>query len=375
MLKGVNLTLLMGPVVPVPVPRVVLEALETVQVTTSVGEASGFQLAFTISSKSMLNTLLLLLPKIGPVVRVIVVVTMGGRPNVLMDGVITNQQISPNVEAGKSTVTLTGSDLTAVMDKIELTGIPYPAMPDFARVALILAKYAAFGIIPLVIPSIFTELQNPLEGFYRHKGTDLGYIKMLAQEVGYVFYIDPGPVPGTNKAYWGPEIKVGVPQPALNINMDAHNNLEALNFSYNGESKTLPIVYIHNKETKVPIPIPIPGDISPLNPPLGAIQPFPSKLEFLKETAKLSPLRAIGIGLAVAGKSADAVTGSGKLDVLRYGRILKARQLVGVRGAGQAFDGLYFVKSVTHEIKRNEYKQSFSLTRNGLVSITPRVPA
>jgi hypothetical protein len=32
------------------------------------------------------------------------------------------------------------------------------------------------------------------------------------------------------------------------------------------------------------------------------------------------------------------------------------------------------VKSVTHDIKRGEYKQSFTLTRNGLVSITPRVP-
>ena len=54
--------------------------------------------------------------------------------------------------------------------------------------------------------------------------------------------------------------------------------------------------------------------------------------------------------------------------MLRYGRVLKARQLVGVRGAGMAFDGLYYVKSVTHTIKRGEYKQSFTLTRNGLVS-------
>ena len=54
--------------------------------------------------------------------------------------------------------------------------------------------------------------------------------------------------------------------------------------------------------------------------------------------------------------------------MLRYGRVLKARQLVGVRGAGPAFDGLYYVKSVTHKLKRGEYKQSFTLVRNGLVS-------
>ena len=58
----------------------------------------------------------------------------------------------------------------------------------------------------------------------------------------------------------------------------------------------------------------------------------------------------------------------------RYGRLLKARQLVGVRGAGLAYDGLYFVRSVTSTIKRGELKQEFDLTRNGLISITPVVP-
>jgi hypothetical protein len=69
------------------------------------------------------------------------------------------------------------------------------------------------------------------------------------------------------------------------------------------------------------------------------------------------------------------VSGTGSLDVLRYGRVLKARRLVGVRGAGMAFDGLYFVKKVTHSIKRGSYKQNFTLVRNGLISTLPRVPA
>ncbi len=79
------------------------------------------------------------------------------------------------------------------------------------------------------------------------------------------------------------------------------------------------------------------------------------------------------IGLAAAAQWADAVTGDGSLDVTRYGGILKARQLVGVRGAGPAFDGLYYVKSVTHKIKRGEYKQDFKLSRNGLVSTVSTV--
>ena len=116
-------------------------------------------------------------------------------------------------------------------------------------------------------------------------------------------------------------------------------------------------------------------DITPLSPPLGLIPPFPKQIEPIAGTAKLSLARAAVIGLAKAAKSADAATGTGTLDVTRYGRVLKARRLVGVRGAGAAFDGLYYVTSVTHNIRRGEYKQDFTLARNGLISTLPRVPA
>ena len=42
-----------------------------------------------------------------------------------------------------------------------------------------------------------------------------------------------------------------------------------------------------------------------------------------------------------------------------------------MRGAGLAYDGHYYVNSVTHDIKPGEYKQSFSLSRDGLISPTP----
>jgi hypothetical protein len=305
--------------------------------------------------------------------RVIIIVTINGMPQVLMDGVMTNQQVSPGSQPGQSTLTITGDDLTRVMDLVDFSGLPYPAMPPEARVALIIAKYAVFGMIPLVIPSLFTDVPIPIERIPIHKGTDLNYLKHLAREVGYVFYLDPGPAPGTNTAYWGPEIKIGVPQPALNLDMDPFTNVESLNFSFNTANTTLPIVFIQNQLTKVPIPIPIPK-LNPLQPPLGVIPAPITNVTMLKDTAKLSPMQAIGRGLAEASRSADAVSGDGSLNVTRYGRILKARQLVGVRGAGPAFDGLYYVNSVTTNIKRGEFKQTFKLSRNALVSITPRVP-
>jgi hypothetical protein len=376
MLKGINLTLMIGPAVPVPVPQSVLDALTSVQIVTTAGEtSSGFELTFNLSTNSPLQTLFLVAGGASlPLVRVILVATVNGVPDVLMDGVMTQHELGPGNDPAHFSLKIKGKDLTAVMDYIDFSGIPYPAMPDFARAAFVLAKYAVLGIVPLVIPSVLTDVPIPTDRIPTHQGKDLAYVKRLADEAGYTFYLDPGPQPGMSVAYWGPEIRVGVPQPALNYNMDAHTNVEALSFSFNNESKTLPVLLIQNQLTKVPIPIPIP-DISLLNPPLGLVPPLPNNIEPITDVAKLSPVAAALRGLARSSRSSDAVSGTGTLDVLRYGRVLKARQLVGVRGAGIAFDGLYYVKSVTHSIKRGEYKQNFTLVRNGLVSTLPQVPS
>lgn len=314
-------------------------------------------------------------------VRVIVVVTINGSPEVIMDGLITRQQLTPSSEPGQSSLVVTGEDVSQAMDLTDVPRIPFPAMPNEARIALILAKYAMFGIVPLVIPSILINVMSPTEKIATQKGTDLQYILSLAEEVGYVFYIEPGPAPRMNVAYWGPEIKVGPAQPALSVNMDAHTNVESLSFTYDGLSKTLYVLFIQEtlSPAKAPIPIPVP-DVTPLNPPLGLKPPLPLHVKFLgdgedaKATAKYSPVQAAAIALGKASRHSDVITASGALDIVRYGRVLKARQLVGVRGAGPAYDGLYYVRSVTHNIKHGEYKQNFTLSRNALIPFTSSVP-
>jgi hypothetical protein len=367
------LTLLIGPVVPVPVPEFVLNALTEVEAHSGADGPGGFRLVFEIDNKSPLQTFFLLTAGQTPLLRVTIVVTINGVPTVLADGVMTRTDLAPGANPGESKLTVTGTDLTKAMDLIDFTGFPYPAMPPEARVAICIAKYAMFGLIPLVIPSLFIDLPVPVDRIPVHQGTDLAYIRQLAHDAGYVFYIEPGPVPGMNTAYWGPEIKVGVPQPALSVNMDAATNCDSISFTFNTTGQELPIVYVQIPQARVSFPVPIPN-INPLQPPLGVIPPIPSKITVLRDTAKLNPIAALGRGVAAAGRSADVVTGTGSLDVIRYGRLLNSRGLVGVRGVGMAYDGLYFVKNVTTTLKQGEIKQNFQLTRNGLVSITPNVP-
>jgi hypothetical protein len=375
MLGGIQLTLMIGPAVPIPVPRVVLDALQSATVTVNASEISVFELKFTLSTRSPLHTLFLLTGGAGiPIVRVIIAVSVNGTTTVLMDGVMTDHSVAPGSDAGHATLTVKGDDLTRVMQYVDVSGTPYPALPVVGRVALVLAKYAMLGIVPLVIPPIMFEVPLPTDQIPSQQGNDLAYLTALAKETGYVFYLEPGPLPGMSVAYWGPQIRLGVPQPALNTNMDAHTNVESMSFNFTSDEYRLPVLMIQNKKSKVSIPIPIPS-ISPIHPPLALIPSIPKGVDFIETTAKLSAIAAALKGIAQSTRASDTVKGEGTLNVLRYGRVLKPRRLVGVRGAGQAFDGLYYVDSVKHEIQRGDYKQTFSLVRNGLVSTVPKVVA
>jgi hypothetical protein len=374
MLKGINLTLMIGPAVPIPAPKSVMDSLSSVQVTSG-KDKSGFQLTFSVSKNSPLLKTMLPFGYFDPMItRVIIVATVGGFPNVLIDGIVTRQEISPSSQPGESTLTITGEDLSVMMDVVEIIR-PFPAMNDTAKLYVVLAPYAMFGVVPLVIPPLFDEFVSPTEKIKSQKTTDLVFINSLAAQHGYVFFIEPGPLPGQSIAYFGPNIRIPIPQPALNVNMDAHTNVESLSFSLDGMTKEVLIVTILDPIThKIPIPIPIPN-VSIFQPPLGLRPTPPAKIKFFRKGGDKSLTKVLGetVGHMLKG-NASAITGSGSLDVLRYGRVLRSRMLVGVRGASLAYDGLYYVDSVTHNIKHGEYKQSFSLSRDGLISKTPKVP-
>jgi len=374
MLDGIHLTLLIGPAVPVPAPNAVLDALDGVQINSG-GDRSGFQLTFQVGKRSLLQSTLLPAGYFDPIItRVIVIATVRGIPHVLADGVVTRQELSPSNEPGKSTLTITGEDLSLLMDLVEMPFMRFPAQPIIARVYAILAKYAAFGIAPIAIPPIVPDIPNPLEEMPHQSGTDREYLQELASSCGYTFYVEPGPAPGGNIAYFGPDVRIPAPQPALNVNMDAHTNVESLSFSLDGTAKKIVVMTVMDPiSRRTPIPIPIPN-LSLLRPPMGMRLTPPARVEFPGYVAHLNPSDAANMALSIVLGAQDAITGSGTLDVLRYGNVLRSRMMVGVRGAGLTYDGFYYVNSVTHDIKRGQYKQSFNLSRDGLVSNTPMVP-
>ncbi|MBT2367449.1 hypothetical protein J7E88_19600 [Streptomyces sp. ISL-10] len=362
----IHITLQTGPRLTRPVPPEVTEALLSAQITATAGERSGFQLAFDLTKRGALSQRLLPEGFFDPKTRVILSVSVKGTAQVLLDGLVVRQEVGASNEPGHSTLTVTGEDLTILMDLEERTD-RYPNLRPSQRVGRILARYTDYGIEPRVFQE---KIEQPPREQLRvecQTGTDLSYINELARANGYVFFLEPGPRPGHSTAVWGPEIRIGDRQHALNVNMDVNSTVDQLTFAYDGTAREEPQARVQNPATRDTVLLPQP-DIGPLRPPLGRRATPALKRRTLSGTAKKESEQAQAELLARAALSADAISGAGSLDVNRHGYILRPRELVGVRGAGVTYDGDYYVKSVTHNIRPGSYQQNFTLSREGLIA-------
>lgn len=403
MFLGIHLTLMMG-IVPVPVPFKLAEALTGVEVSHSDHGHSGFQLTFEIGRSGPLDLLdyaLVTHPMLQPFSRVIVLVRFAVVPKVLMDGVITNIQVAPSSEPGGSTLTVTGEDVSVMMD-LEEKSTPHPAMSEDIIVRRILLSYMQYGLIPDVIPPLSLDVPVPTRRIPTQSGTDLQYIQTLAERYNFVFYVKPGPLPGTNTAYWGPQERMSFPQKALSCNMGPLTNTESISFTYDALSPTLVMGNTQDSLTGLSLPVITPPVSTRV--PLAMRPAVPFNLPNVRKTLPASPdqnreeriqglMRSdqftrreaeTALGLEIAQSLARAkakfeasldqvVVATGELDSLRYGDLLEARSIVGVRGVGLSYDGNYYVQSVSHSIKKGEYKQRFTLSREGVGSLTPLV--
>ncbi|HEY0063206.1 MAG TPA: hypothetical protein VGC21_13880 [Telluria sp.] len=365
---GVRLQLLIGPTLPMPAPYPLIDSVTAIEVTNRDSDFDGFKISFSLGKDSLLDYGLLMSGMLDPPSRVIIMVFIGVMPQILIDGVITNHQVVPSNRPGESTLHVFGKDI-GVMLNLEEKSETYPNQPDSVIVTRLIASYATLGLVPQISPT--TDVPIQIDRIPSQQGTDLAYIRELATRNGYVFYIEPTPVPGINTAYWGLDNRLGVPQPALTMNMGADTNVDnPISFSYNALGPARPQVTIVEPMTKMNISIPVP---SSLGPPLSMRPAQALRTILPRDAANLSAMQAGLRAVTGASGSASAVTGSGELDAVRYGQALKARRLVGVRGVGFSYDGNYYVREVTHRIRRGEYKQAFSLTRDGHGALLPLV--
>lgn len=364
---GIQLILWLGKTVPLPASPFLLDALVNVQVTNDDEGGDGFQMTFAMDNSLGVEYDLLLSGSLDPFNRVIIGALVGGMPEVLIDGIITHHQVNPGSETGIPTLTVTGKDVSVMMD-LEEVNKRYPNQPDSVIALQIIAAYAQYGLVPTVAPT--TDVPIELERIPRQYETDFQFLKRMAERNGYVFYVEPITF-GVNKAYWGPVVRAGIPQSALTTNMGPATNVESLSFSQD------PLAPVGTEGTIVEpilgLTLPIPSLPSLRVPPLALSPTQPKRTKLFRDTAKKNPATAAVTAVAAATNTPDAVQGTGTLQSSKYGKVLRARGLVGVRGSGFSYDGFYYVRNVTHTISRGEYTQSFTISREGTGPLSPVV--
>jgi hypothetical protein len=355
---GVRLQLLVGPTVPLPAPYALLDALSEVEVRTGDRDRDTFQLTLSVGKDSLVDYGLLRAGVLDPPARVVVGVLFGPLPEVLIDGVVTDHQLAPSYRPGESTLRVTGEDVSFQLDRDERSAT-FPNQSDADIVSRIVAGY---GLVPDVADS--GDAPSEERRVPTQQGTDLAFIRKLAADHGFVFYVEPTAVAGVTTAYWGPQRRGGAAQPALTVGAGPDANvIGSINFGFDALAAATPEVTIVDPATRIAIRLPLPTSI------LAALTSRPAtplRTVVVRDAANLDAVQAALRGLVTAEGSADSVTATGELDAVRYGRVLRARRPVDVRGAGGSYDGRYYVQQVTHHIRLGEYRQAFTLTREGL---------
>lgn len=373
-LLGTNLTLLIGPTVPVPAPSGLVEHLDEVEVTTSDSERSGFRLGFDAGRSGLADLVdFRLMSQLRPSYRVILVVTFSGMPRVLMDGVITHRELTPGFEPGSGRLTVIGEDISVLMDREE-RDVTYPAQNELMIATMIIVSHARLGLIPMVVPPPSIDLPIPIERIPSQHQTDLEMLQDTAGRFGYVFYTVPGPAPGMNLAYWGPPIRAGVPQRALSVDLGPETNVLDVTFRQDVLKPTAVAGHVQDRLTNQVLPV---RGLGSLRPPLAAMPDWAVNASMGRTVrfrdSGLTALQALARAQGTAEASSTSVTAEGTLEASRYGDLLLPRGLVGLRGAGWSNDGLYYVQRVTHTLRIGEYTQRFTLTREGVGATIPVV--
>ncbi len=356
-MPGAAFTLLIGMV---PAPPEVVEAVQEIEVEASTEVASVFRLRLGTAQTSIGDWSILDLDLFRPLLPVGVRIQTGiGVPEAIINGYVARQQVTYADEPGRSVLEVTGMDATLLMNLQEKV-TAWPNMPDGAIAAAIFGQY---GVVPQVQPTA-PVLVEP-EGTTIQRGTDIRFLRRLAQRNGFSCYVQPEPLTGLEMGYFQPPQLFGLPQAVLSINMGPETNVTGFTVHYEMARPTTVIASSLDVTTKSPqpalapaalqVPLGVEGSLTRVTPP-PIVRPV--------ETGLMRSAELQGAAQAIVDRSTWAVVAEGTVgpDV----GVLRPGGLVNVRGVGRVFNGSYYLTRVRHTITRDSYQQWFEARRNAV---------
>ena len=375
MLGGVTITLLFG-MPQLPAPAALINALQRIEIEASTDLASTFRLRFGMTQSPGLDWDLvdqqyqdtLFRPFTLMQIRIKVGVEF---PQTIINGYIGGQQVLYDDEGGGSALEITGMDATMLMNLQEKV-MAWP-MKDSEIARQIFTQY---NITPMISPTLPSLAEN--EGTTTQRGTDIRFLRRLAQRNGYECFVMPDPQSGTDLGYFAPATNYpGAPAALLNVRMGPDTNVSEFKIRYDMTRPTsargMGVDVMERKQTDFTVT----GAATP--PPFDNLYPFgaamgredaldrsfgPQPIIFPTETGQFTAPGLATATQAIVNRSSWAVMAGGTVGpdvgVLRPGRT------VNVRGVGLFFNGSYYVTRVNHTIDTDSYVQKFEAQRNAV---------
>jgi hypothetical protein len=364
---------------PLPAPPPLITALQKIEVESSTDVASVFRITFGMTQATGIDWDLVgpeyeetIFRPFTPVqIRVLAGI---GIPSAIINGYITGQQASYDDQSGASKLEISGMDATVLMNLQEKV-MPWPMLPDSQIADAIFAQH---GIIPNTFPTLPTLIEP--EGTTTQRGTDIRFLRRLAQRNGYECYVQPNPQTGLDIGYFGPPMNLPVADAVLNVRMSPETNVSEFKVNYDMARPTTAVGLGLDVKTMAPsafpslvpaTPPPVAG-LYPFGTPMGvdnavtrSIGPLSQPLIFSTETGQFMAPGLAAATQGIVNRSSWAVVAEGTVgsDV----GILHPGGTVNVRGAGIAFNGSYYLTRVSHIIDCTSYVQKFQAKRNALI--------
>lgn len=343
-----------------PADADVLDALEEIEIETSIEDASVFRIRFGIAKTEIGDWTILESDPFQPFVRVSILLQRGDLPpDTIINGYVCEERVVYADDPGSSTLEVSGLDATSLMN-VEEKVVAWPNMPDSL---IAISVFSAYELLPLADPTT-PRLVEP-EGTTIQRGTDIRFLRRLARRNGFDCYVQPDPLVGIDCGHFQPRDLFGLPQAVLNVSFGEQTNVSGFTIRYDltspAAAQAVGLDAVTNQlqtalaATSLEVPLGTEGTLT-RETPIPMLRPADTGLP---GTAELTDALQ---GIVERSTWSVVAEGTVGMDV----PVLRPGGLVNVRGCGRIYNGSYFLTRVRHLIEPGGYEQQFEARRNAV---------
>jgi phage protein D len=351
-----------------PAERRLLERLQRIEVEEHVDMADMLRLEFATSVRDDESGWSLVDDEIfEPFTALRFGLQAGSRsPDLVLNAYVIDVDVSFSNAPGQSTLEVVAMDHTALMDREEKRR-RWKDMRHSAIARDIFDEYNLAGRAGTTVKKTEPGGQE-LEAPVMQRGTDARFLRQLADQNGYLFYVETHPDSGQEEGHFHPlereETSLDMEaQAPLRVSMGRTTNVDSFDVRY---EMTKPFeavgagVKADSRDKQEAS-----SDSS-----TGSSHGKKSTLQGKKRKKFIPPASGQRTGdiqtygQVLSNRSSYAIRATGRLRIVEYENVLRAKRPVQVEGAGDKFSVRYYVEQVQHTITDEEYIQNFTLRTN-----------